>query len=331
MNVYFDKANFVSYIHSVNKANFEECNIMLKNKCNLFFNFNKEDIEEIEEDDDYISMWMSQNADGFNSSLEWNANFPVRPLKSKLYKQLNKEQLSSVYLLDDDDIDKIINLGVLLIAKHGDEIKVLSNLFFKDLQYTRNIFREVNSWEDINNYSSPCSDIIIYDKYLFSDKNIYDANIYSIIRNLCKKADKAIINIVIFTLSSAFRETPGAKSNYKDIFYRINNIINDCVGIKPRITIVTGCSDTLGEHDRTILTNYKMFSSGDTFNYFNSSGAKITKGRFLHVYSLADGDNRKDAADFIKKMQDIYDHVNLINKDLIYKDKNSKSNFLDIN
>ncbi len=328
MNVYFDKANFVSFIHSAKKANFEECNIMLKNKCNLFFNFKKEDIEN---DDEYIGMWMLQNADGFNSSLEWNANFPVRPLKSTLYKQLNKEQLSSVYLLDGDDIYKIMQLGVLLIAKCGDETRVLSNLFFKDLQYTRNIFREVNSWEDINNYSSPCSDIIIYDKYLFSDKTIYDANIYSIIRNLCKKADKAIINIVIFTLSRVVYNKIKTFPNWNDIIHKINKIIIDIVGIKPRITIVTGCQETLGDHDRAIFTNYKMFSSGDTFNYFNSSGAKITKGRFLHVYSLADDDNSKDAADFIKKMQNIYDHVNSINKDLIYKDNNSNSNFLDIN
>ena len=331
MNVYFDKSNFISFIHSANNLKFAQCNTMLINTCHLFFNFKKEDINDNDEENNDIMMWMSQNVDGFNSSLKWNANFPARPLKSTMCKNFNKEQLSSVYLLDDDKIETLITLGILLIGKPGNEIEVLSDLLFKDLQYTRNIFMEVNSWKDINNYSSPCSDIIIFDPYLFSDDTLYDTNIYPIIINLCKNAHNAIINIVIFTLENVYcNNRLTITPNWRDIIDKIHENIQKCIGIKPQVTIVTGCKQTLAEHDRTIFTNYKMFSSGDSFNYFNSSGEKITKGRYLNVYSLVDNNNNDSAADFLKKMQNIYDDVKSKNSDLIHKDKNSKSNFLKI-
>lgn len=41
------------------------------------------------------------------------------------------------------------------------------------------------------------------------------------------------------------------------------------------------------EHDRTLFTNYLRLKSGDSFNYFSSSGSKITNGREMDILSLA--------------------------------------------
>lgn len=333
MEVYFDKQNIVSYIHSAHNPKFDECNTMLMNKCDIFLNFNKEDlIDENDEDNSDIKLWMSENVDGFNSTWTWNANFPPRPLKSTICNDLTKEKLSAIYLLNDEKIGLVENMGLLYFSKPSEEINVLSKLWFKDLQYTRNVFNEIQAWDELTKYSSPCSDIVIFDPYIFSDEILYEVNIYRIISNLCEHASEAKINIVIFSLKEIYCKTTGQTiiPDWENIIKSIQTVVNSLVGKKPNVTIITGSKENLGEHDRTIFTNYKLFASGDTFNYFNSSGKRITKGRYLNVYSLVDENNYDNAMDFISDMQNIYNHINSINKDLIHKDKNSKSNFLNI-
>ena len=74
------------------------------------------------------------------------------------------------------------------------------------------------------------------------------------------------------------------------------------------------------------VTNYKMFTSGDTFNYFESTGKKITKGRFFYVHSLVDKRNVDSAKKFLSHMQDVYDKVAALNNpELIYKSSNACS------
>ena len=73
-----------------------------------------------------------------------------------------------------------------------------------------------------------------------------------------------------------------------------------------------------------IITNYRMFRSGDSFCYYNSKGDIVTNGFHLDIDSLVDIDNFKYMKSVIKYTQDIYNDIKKLgNPDLIFGDKES--------
>ena len=240
------------------------------------------------------------------------------------------EQLSSVYCLSKENDPKLeghIQKGNMIIASEGQEIEAMSSLFFESFQFTKDIFSKISSWSDLKSYISPCTDIIITDMYILSNPELYQHNIFQILRILGNKAKKTHVNIVIFTLNSIYiKET---RSNFEPDWDKIYTKIRKCAEKHTsfNVTFVTASKETLDEHDRTIFTNYKYYSSGDSLNYFNSSGNEITTGRYLHAHSIAERDNEANIKKYLDDMQEI---INAIikknNTDLIKKDK--KCNFL---
>ena len=105
MDIYIDKANLKSYVMSSANSAFADCNRMLSNKFDLKFTFSKEEIA----DDSTILQWITIMNDGFNGTISWNVNHPPRPLKSNSHISFTREQLSSVYLVDDERIQQIKN------------------------------------------------------------------------------------------------------------------------------------------------------------------------------------------------------------------------------
>jgi hypothetical protein len=62
-------------------------------------------------------------------------------------------------------------------------------------------------------------------------------------------------------------------------------------------------------HDRTILTNYRLFRSGDSFCYFDSNGNTITNGKSLDVDSIAKQDTQLFVDSFVKDIQQVCDKI----------------------
>ena len=58
-------------------------------------------------------------------------------------------------------------------------------------------------------------------------------------------------------------------------------------------------------HDRFILTNYRLFRSGDSFNYYDKSGYMVSKGLSLDVDSLANINACSLVSQIQKDMQDL--------------------------
>lgn len=101
--------------------------------------------------------------------------------------------------------------------------------------------------------------------------------------------------------------------------------VKSITGCTPAVTIVL--SRELNEHDRTLFTNYKTFVSGDSFNYLDSQGERITNGRYLHVSSHVYTNNYKIFQKFYTDMQQLVDNIKQKNNpDLIKGDK--ESNYL---
>lgn len=330
MNVYIDKSNIISFLQQYKDKRFQSCNQMLKEQFDMNFNFSKKELLADKTHFNEVFAWLKTLSSGMTGKIEWNVKFPSRPLKTNCHTNFTPEQLCSVYLLDDEKIDKLLSKGILLLAKPGQELDTLSNLCFKNKQYQKNIFRKLTSWQVLENYISPCTDIVLVDQYLFSDETLQESNIYVLLESLCSLAHDSRVNIIIFTLKEVYDKdakrtfVPRWDKILEDIFRKIEYK----VGMSPNIVIVTASKDSLKEHDRSIFTNYKLYFSGDTMNYFNSTGTKITNGRTFNVYSLVDSENKLDAQDFLDKMQTVYDKIKSINPDLIHKKGELKCNFI---
>ena len=327
MNIYIDKPNLLSIIHSAKSETYSDCMRMLKDNFCVFFTFVKGDILQLDPLEKQDAMqWLTQMTSGVNASnhdnVKWGSLFPSRPLNVDSFKG---DQLTAVYCLSkerDPKLEAHAKKGNFLIAREGQEIAILSSLYFDSLQYTKNIFPKISSWEDLKEYVSPCTDIIIVDQFIFSSPELYQKNIYSLIRALCSKVKNSHVNIVVFTLKSNYNKLTSTEfePDWDTIYSKIRKCAEKYSSFN--VTFVTASKQTLEEHDRTIFTNYKYFSSGDSYNYFDSNEAKITNGRYLHAHSHAYKDNESDAKKFIEDMQKIIDSINSKNNlSLIKKDK----------
>lgn len=321
MNAYFDLSNLLSFIHSANDSRYDDCMRMIKDNFDLKFTFTKDSINEISKDDkDDIMQWFTSMASG-KGDVKWDSLFPQSPIK--LDEIRKKPNNTAVYCLDENkrpDLDNIISKGIVIIGKTGAELSVLSGLLVYANQYTKNVFDKIDKWENIKSYASPCSDIIIVDQFILSSPELYEYNLYKLVKCLSENSKNEKVNIVIVTLKEVYDKktkktfTPDWDKIYSELRVRVNK------KYRPNITFVTAKGDYL-EHDRTIFTNYKTYSSGDTYNYFNSNGEKITDGRWLHVHSLADGENMKDAMGLLDDIQVLINEMKNLNDSNIMKDR----------
>ena len=298
------------------------------NHCHICMNFNKESLYEQSDENELIKDWLKICNEGVSKGQwSWGNIFPPRPIKSNTPKLFTPTQHSAVYLINDDKIDLLKSKGQYLIARAGEEIDVLSRLWMDDRQYVKNIFNELNDWSDLSPYVLPCSDIILIDQFILSDINMLESNFYKLLEILCKDVCGSRMNIVLFSRN---KDALGIEPDWKTIAKEIKNRVETITQFKPYVTIVTGSRDKLGEHDRTIFTNYMFLDSGDSFNYFNSTGEKITKGRYFRVNSMASKANMEAAREFIKDMQNLYDSIKKSNPNNIYKDAKCECNYINL-
>lgn len=322
MDVYIDYKNFCSYLESKSKDEdgWNECNKVLRDYFNIYFNFDKDKLNFNDEDriKPIYDIWIKSFAE-WRGKLKYKcgSNFPTRPIESDIHNFFNTEQLSSIYMLDRVGVEEWAEKGVLLVAPVGKELDVIKKLQIKNKFYPVGVFsiNDLKDWSKFGENSSPCTDIIIADPYIFAQKEEnYEVNILALLDQLCH-AKGMPINIVIFTYKYYIENQNKEYPDFDDIISKIKKKID----VEPNVTIVT----TTGEHDRTIFTNYKLYTSGDSFKYFDNNGEHITKGRWFTIISIYDSDNKKFSSDFIEDMQKVIDGKG---KNCILGDK--KSNFL---
>lgn len=342
MNLYIDKDNLISFIRAGNENEnddgYRDCERLISRQLGLTFNFPKEEIKQ----DELIMTWMKKLSEGrgfkdvedkYSSKI-----FPERPVKSNCYNDFTEKQLSAVYLINDVKTQLLIDKKVLLIGNVGQEVEILKKLFCGndyDLDKLYDIQNNLSSWEKLeeDKHFLPCTDIIIMDNYLFSvQHSLFEFNIYKLLSLLTSKAEGKKVNIVIFTHKEFTFNDNKTKQYYTPDFDRIKKDIIDLVkkqtSVSPNLTIVySNKKNKEKKHDRFILTNYRLFRSGDSFCYFDSKGKKITRGDFLDVNSLAKWSNHQAALSILTSTQELYDEIKKNNPDSI-TGINSKSNFI---
>lgn len=327
MDLYIDKENLKSFILSKDKEDFGDCLRMIKRQLHVIYNMEKSIFRE----DPELSQWLLRMGEGRGNSEEGDTFkseiFPIRPIKSNSYIDWGRKELSSVFLIDDLDAVKLKNKGCVLLGEIGEELNVLLRLFCgSDYEYHHlyDILKNFNSWEQLidDNQMLPCSDIVINDRYLFKDDYaLVEYNLGHLLTALAHGA-KNKLNIVVFTKNDAL-----VKFEYNNANKIIKKTIENVTGIKPNITFVTSNDNSKLPHDRFVITNYRLIRSGDSFNYFNTKGEKITNGGSLDIDSLAKYDTYLYANSLIEKLQKSYNDIQRLNKDMILGSK--ISNFID--
>lgn len=338
MDVYIDKENLASFISARNnptyKYCYEDCYRMLKRQLHINYNFEKGIVNNVEPFSTYFKLaedgngWKEEK-DEFLSEL-----FPIRPIKSNVANSFNKNQYSSIFLIDDEKTKLLTDKGSFIVGTLGKEVESLNKLFCgKDYDFQKlydiQSKKSFPGWEQLSKdgLNLPLTDIIVMDRYLGGQiSELADYNINKLLEILVERV-KAEVNIVFFCNKSYYNKdlklniNPDWEQFRKDVKSKVKNK----TGFNCNVTIVF-YPQKEPPHDRMVFTNYMLYRSGDSFEYFNSKGESVSKGKSLDVNSLAKKDNFDFAISVIKDMQALYESIYKLNSDMVIGDK--KSNYL---
>ncbi|MBO7490256.1 MAG: hypothetical protein J6T88_08270 [Bacteroidales bacterium] len=297
----------------MSNQDFKQCNEILTSSFNLYFTFDKSELNKAKKNIiKNFNTWLTTATKNRNGlKYEWNVKFPERSLSTNTHHFFTQDQLLSIYMMDDEGVEEWANTGCVLVSKEGEELNILkklqiNNKFVPTKKYR---IRKMTDWSTFGDNSSPCTDVIIVDRYLFAQHDVeYEINAYSLLKQLCKWAKGTTINIIFFTLLEYMDGKVPCRIQYNTIIKQIKNKLASLIGVEPNVTFVF--MPDKEQHDRTIITNYKMYTSGDSFKYFEDgvNVALCTHGEWMDVNSLYDLDNLQNVKDFLSDLQIMIDN-----------------------
>lgn len=333
MDLYIDRENLRSFLNSHDKEEFDDCQRMLRRQLHLVFNMDR---SELKANPDLFE-WIKMIGEGRGKSEETDTfladKFPIRPIKSNSYNDWPRRCLLSAYLIDDFDVSKLKNKGCVLLGDVGEELNILTRLFCgRDYEYHHlyDLRKNFLSWDQLtkDDQSLPCTDIIISDRYLFNNQlELIEYNLSRMLTALANNV-KNQISVVIYTLYETKNKYGVTNGGLKSIGEeKASEIIKDTLlkvtGVNPNVTFVCSNDNKKILHDRFVISNYRLLRSGDSFNYFNTSGRRITNGGFLDVDSLANHETYFFVESLLDKLQSIYNELKS-NDRMIMGDRKSK-------
>lgn len=283
MNAYIEIESLRSLIRHRNDDRYGECLRMLKRNLDIYFSFSKSEALS----DPAIQSWIIGLTSGaIAKKPSWDCAYPDPENELTLDCINNIDQLCAVYLLDDEEPQRMSK--AILVSCCGSELDTLSKLYVtaEDQEFEfETTAVSIGNWRNLGAYTTPCTDILISDRYILSRKSLLGKNLYSIINTLVQKTSNLSINIVIMVERNAI----DANIDLENVSETIKDNVGDIVGVEPKVTFAL-CSKQPKKvlfHDRLILTNYRAITSGDSFNYFNEQGKVTTGGFGITISSLA--------------------------------------------
>lgn len=299
----------------------------MKKQLSLFFNFSKKSIK----GDELIMPWFMLLTDGAGDA----ANFsfldeyivPARPINKSCLEAFTGNKFSAIFLINDPELNQLKNTGAVLVGGVGEEMDIFAKIYLNNNDY--DFHKEIliggpdfKRWLDLSKFNLPLTDIIFVDRFILADSSLISTNIIEYLKVLSEHS-RHKVNIVFYVDKNKIAIP------IKNLIKLIKQEVAPITGIAPNITIIEyyeqAGQDTLGEHDRTIFTNYLRVKSGDTYNYFFANGKVKTKGREITYNSLAKKESHELAKTLISDLQINIDFLNA-NNNGIHGDR--KSNYL---
>lgn len=202
-----------------------------------------------------------------------------------------------IFALKEDYRDVFSKMALLNSKKYPDEISVRKNASVG-----------LKNWEQLLEYIISFSDVVISDNYLLSDKALMESNLVRIVELLTKAKGRSINLIVLSFEGDKAEERLYCES---EIEYLRSSLKKR--GVESKISIALS-TRRLKEHDRGIFTNYLRFTSGDTFNFFLSSGELATKGTDVFISSYCYPHKAQVAETALKSIRKIIEESDLDHK-----------------
>ena len=289
MRLYIDRQNLINIYKEKDHRLRNEAIKTMKRQIDVYYNFSKKEAFE----DEALSLLLPE----FNSGLDEGINHSFEPegytpyeLKTNIHT--THPDKHGVFLLESDKVKLCQAKKGMMIYGLGEEFDLFNTLFLEkndyDFHRLLGIGTELSKWTDLAPYAQPFTDFVLIDNFIYDDQSLVESNLLEMLRVMHQKKSVST-NIILFTKRTKFNGKP------EDFKKRIREAVKEVTQINPSVTLVLW-SDQRGEssfaeHDRTAFTNYLRIYTGDSFNFFNSVGTKITKGRDVQLASLAKREN----------------------------------------
>ncbi len=235
----------------------------------------------------------------FRQIFDTNKNIEFKDRKD-LTSILEDENSSGFKFFFLDNVDSKINIGheygffhisANVISKEWPRLsnnRVGTRMFLSQIKSPSHITK----WDDISSYNQPINSIILNDKFLLTNIDELDFNLFGLLDSLgIKSLEKRRVDIIIFCNKLSDENNPTKKKNlenklFEQAFIKITEYFNRKIGkSKYNFTLIKVDTDTNPNqkelHYRVLLTNMLFINPGQSFTFFDKRG-KIKAGEFIN-------------------------------------------------
>ncbi len=219
--------------------------------------------------DPHISKMMT---DGRGETIIEPSDKPLNLVKGKIKYKCRPETFFCLYDLSEDEIRDIRQQNGYLIGSRSDYYKQWRAL---KLKHTRKIHPVTNSepvglksWNDLNDFLLPFTDLIICDAYVLAKANLIEHNLIRLLEVL-DRMNPVKYNFLLVSFEGR------DKKRLLDIdveYTRLLTFIEE-KKLKCDIGLILTPVGINKKHDRNIFMNYLRLNSGGSLNYFRSDGS----------------------------------------------------------
>ncbi len=271
--------------------------------------------------------------------------FLKAPFKTNLQERFANKS-SILFSNDNNRINGCIDSNGFLLGGVGQEKDVYDRLNFHKEFFRANrlltIGNEFLTYEDLEPYILPFTEIIVNEPYLFvperRDYNLQDYldhNFKPLFKSLLRKASNKV-NIVISTFVNEQNQHESdwydlSSKSFNPLFNFMKDYLrNELGGARYKLWLIVAPMARQARHDRYILTNYQYIESGAGLTYFDDRRNFINRGEGIHLYSIMHDDMRKrflsSVLDRIQKQ--VINSIKATNPSRIFGIENGNSHFL---
>ncbi|MCU4177322.1 hypothetical protein [Carboxylicivirga sp. N1Y90] len=252
---------------------------------------------------------------------ETQIQYSDKPFSSHKFK-IKCNGSSSVYCIDETDPNnqkKYRSKNGYIFAFKDDLLATWEQLSLLPLKLKHPVRKSVEqksdgftSWSKLADYLTPFTDVVMIDNYILNDPSLIPSNLEKILEEL-DKATPVKYRLTIFTFEGG-RDKLNGQATYDSL-----KEIKQRLQLKCEIELILA-NRAVKEHDRGIFTNYLTIRSGDSFNYFDSTGNIITHGTDITFGSMANTDEREATMATLAEVADKRSEIIEKNSDLVFGD-----------
>lgn len=206
----------------------------------------------------------------------------IEPNKQKFPSETHPQSIFFIIEPDEQKQKNYIRKNSFVFGFNNGFINAFRNLILFDKNKVLFVRKEENlrtlkNWRDLDKFVLPTKEIFITDRYLLDDLNLFSYNLYPLLESLLSNS-KQDVQITLYSRKNNI--------SAKEIYSKIKTEFLDKLDLRIMLKVTLAIEKRFLEHDRFILTDYLIYSSGDSLNYFKSGGSLHTRGTTLTIHTI---------------------------------------------